>query len=71
MEKSDKNGDAFIPLLSVEDFDSSKQPATGCTFVALMHVKVMQGTTLFRPSFATGVFAFSKQAIQLLFVLEN
>ena len=60
MQKSYKNGDAFIPLLSVEHFDGSKQPATGCTFVALMHVRVMQGTTLFRPSFATGVFVFFK-----------
>ena len=60
MQKSDKNGDAFILLLSVEDFDSSKQPAAGCRFVALMHVKVMQGTTLFRPSFETGVFVFFK-----------
>ena len=38
-----------------------KTVAAGHTLVALMHVRVVQGTTLFCPSFATSVFAFSKQ----------
>ena len=53
--KSGKNGDASIPLLGVGDFDSSKQLAAGGTFVAVLHVRVMQGTTLLCLSFATGV----------------
>ena len=39
---------------------------------ALMHVRVLHGMTLFRPSILTDVLAFSKQrAMRLLFALEN
>ena len=38
---------------------------------ALVHIRGVQGMTLYRLLIVTNVFAFSKQAIQLLFVLEN
>ena len=41
-QKNDKNEDASIPLFSVEDLDSSKQPAAGRIVAALMHVRVMK-----------------------------